>query len=110
MALFGITVLCAPISSAKEDHPKLHEASEALHAAQVSANPLQDLERARLSLNEGRPNKAGDRVEAMHKVDEAIAALNAGKRVEANKAITDALNLIEKGVALRPRDNKPKKK
>ena len=92
--------------SAKEEHPAMHDASEALHAAQGSSDPIAKLEEARRHLNIAKANKQGYRIEALKLTEEAIADVKAGKRAQANKAITEALNLIEKGVALHPRDKR----
>jgi hypothetical protein len=84
----------------------MHDASEALRAAQSAADPMAKLEEARRHLNQAKTNKQGYRAEALKLTNDAIAALKASNRVAANKAITEALNLIEKGVALHPRDGK----
>ena len=106
ISLLGLTLLFTPSASAKEEHAAMHDASEALHAAQGSANPLEDLQKARRALEMAKANKQGHRADAIKLVDGAIAAFKAGKRVEANKLIQEASNLIEKGVALHPRDKK----
>src|SRR5687768_9253222 len=90
---------------AREEHPLMHNASEALRAAQGAADPLVHLEKARRNLIAARNNKGGHRADAIKLTEEAISALQKGKRIDADKAIKEALNLIEKGVALHPRDN-----
>jgi hypothetical protein len=104
VTLLGAFLLSASSSFSKEEHPAMHDASDALHAAQTSASPVEDLQKARRSLEMARPNKQGHRADAIKLVDDAIAALKAGKRAEANKLIQQASSLIEQGVALHPRD------
>ena len=84
----------------------MHAASEAIRAAQTSANPIEDLEKARLHLKRAEANKQGYRGEAIQLVDQAIADLKANKRVEANKRMTEAITAIEKGIALHPHNRK----
>ncbi len=92
--------------SAKEEHPNMHPASEAIRKAQTSVNPIQDLEHARKSLELAKANKGGNRSDAIELVDTAIAALKAGNKIEANRCMTEAISSIEKGVAMHPHDKK----
>jgi isocitrate/isopropylmalate dehydrogenase len=78
--------------------PRMHEALDALHRAKTSANPIADLQAAALALRHGAHNKAGYRVEAIPIVERAIAELNAGERVAADKSIDAAINKVEKAV------------
>src|SRR4051812_4357708 len=106
LSLLGGFMISVPSSFAKEEHPAMHEASEALHAAQTSGNPIEDLQKARRSLETARANKMGDRADAIKLIDKAIAALKSNDRIEADKLIKQAILLIEKGVELHPRDGK----
>ena len=84
----------------------MHAASQAIHAAQSSAHPLDDLRKARRELNFAKENKGGHRVAALKLVDGAIADLEAGKRIDADRKIKEAITEIEKGIALHPRDKR----
>jgi hypothetical protein len=86
--------------SAREEHTQMHEAADALHAAQSSANPIGDLEKARRSLDFAIKNKRGNRIEAIHFIDQAIDAIKAGQRIAANKLIEQALGDIDKGIGV----------
>lgn len=107
ISLFSIGLLLSfglPLFA--EDHQAMHDASDALRAAQVAADPVAKLQEAARHLRQGRPNKQGYRVAAPKHTTDAIAAIKAGKRVDANKAIQQALTEIQKAVATHPRDNK----
>lgn len=99
-----VALSLAPASAVREEHPHLHAASEAIRKAQGSAQPIAELRTALQRLRAARDNKGGYRAAAARRVAEAIAALEAGKRVEADKALKLALSDIEKAVALHPRD------
>ena len=99
---FGLPLLA-------EDHQAMHDASDALRAAQVAADPVAKLQEAARHLRQGRPNKQGYRVSALKHTNDAIEAIKAGKRVDANKAIQQALSEIQKAVTIHPRDNKQRK-
>jgi len=78
--------------------PRMHEALDALHQAKTSANPVADLQAASLALRHGSHNKAGYRAEAIPIVERAIAELNAGERIAADKSIDAAISKVEKAV------------
>ena len=106
-SLLGL-LMAVPLVSAKEEHPAMHDASEALHAALTSADPIEDLQKARRSLETAKANKMGQRADAIKLIDKAIATLKANDRIEADKLIKEASLLIEKGIELHPRDGKRK--
>src|SRR6476646_10178578 len=80
----------------KEEHPAMHDAADALHAAQTSGKPIEDLQKARRSLETAKANKMGERVDAIKLIDKAIAALKANDRIGADQSIKEAILLIEK--------------
>ena len=104
--LIAATLLLNGRVFAKEEHPNMHPASEAIRRAQTSVNPIVDLEKARKSLEIAKANKGGNRGDAIDLVDKAIAALKTGNKIEANKRMTEAITSIEKGIAMHPHDKK----
>lgn len=76
----------------------MHDALDALRRAKTSAQPVKDLQAARLSLEHGKHNKAFYRKEAIPLVNRAIKATQAGDRIAAGKLIDQAISKIEKAV------------
>ncbi len=71
LASFGILALC---SAAGARQPEMNGAIVQLEEAKHSHHPIEHLERAKHDLEDARHNKHGERVEAIHQVNEAIAA------------------------------------
>ena len=97
--LFPLLLSLAAATALGGAQPRMHEALDALHRAKTSANPIADLQAASLALQHGAHNKAGYRIEAIPIVERAIAELNAGERVAADKSIDAAISKVEKAVA-----------
>ena len=84
------------------EHPTMHEALDALRKAKTSAEPLADLNAAYHRLKQGRQNKEGYRVRAMNLTERAMESLKAKEKIEASKLIDEAIQLVEKAVAISP--------
>ena len=69
----------------------LHEAADSLNKAKTSTDPIVELQKAIHSLDEALHNKKGHRAEAVPIIERAIAQIKAGKRLDADKTINEAL-------------------
>ena len=86
----------APLHAA--DTPKLERTIDLLQSAKTSSEPMPLLERARKQLTAAKKgNKAGERDEAVEKLDEAIAELKAGDRKKMEQKINAAIFNINGG-------------
>lgn len=99
-SLGALLLLCAPLA-AERVPMTMHYTFAALQAAQTSAQPAEDLKKARRHLHAQR-KLTGFRADATRVINEAIAALEQGRRTEADALIKQAFTIVETGSGQRP--------
>ncbi len=87
----------------------MHYTFASLQAAQNSAQPAEDLKKARRHLHAQR-KLTGFRADATRVINEAIAALEHGQRSEADALIKQAFVIVETGSGQRPGETTPKQR
>jgi predicted esterase len=93
LAFVGMTV-------AAPDQPHMRAAVELLQSAKKSDQPLPMLQAAKKHLLKARPNKKGERYDALEAVNEAIAQATVGKdREKMEQKINHAISQIHSGMA-----------
>jgi hypothetical protein len=97
-----VTLLLASLdtirAAAEENQPRMEAALHDLQAAKTSDTPAKDLHAAKDELQKARRNKRGLREVSIAKVDEAIAAAEAGDKdkliIKIDAAIADIHNAM----------------
>lgn len=90
----------APLSGNEaDDQPHMREAIGHLEAARTAKAPLTSLNAARKELVSAKPNKKGQRKDAIAYVDEAIAYATTGDRAKMQEKITKAISNVKSGIA-----------
>jgi hypothetical protein len=93
MLILGLTI--APLHA---DLPHLRKAVDELQAAKKSSDPMPLLKSAKQHLTSAnRGNKAGDKDDALDKIQEAMAALKAGDKRKMEQKINSAIVNINRG-------------
>ncbi len=82
-----------------DDQPHMRAAIGHLEAAQTAKDPLTSLRAARKALVNARPNKEGQRKDAIAYVDEAIAFATTGDKAKMQEKITKAISNVKSGIA-----------
>ncbi|WP_146850548.1 hypothetical protein [Brevifollis gellanilyticus] len=82
-----------------DDQPRMRKAIEHLEAAKTAEKPLASLQAARKTLANARPNKEGERIDALGEVKEAIAYATTGDKPKMIEKIDKALGKIRSGIA-----------
>ena len=77
--------------------PEMNDAIEQLEKAKHAEHPMEHLEKAKLHLEEAEHNKRGERVEAIHQVNEAIEAHRKGEHKLMEEHIDFAIKEIREG-------------
>ena len=77
--------------------PEMNEAIEQLEKAKHSEHPIEHLERAKHHLEEARHNKHGERVEAIHQINEAIADAKKHEHRRMEEHIDRAIHEVREG-------------
>ncbi len=99
LALSLLLLLVSLASSLQAaDQPKMRDAIELLESAKYSKTPLAALESAHRKLDNGRPNKKGERLEAMEYVNEAIEFAKQNNHSRMRDKIDNAISHINKGI------------
>ncbi len=105
-AMSALLLLCSPVA-AERAPMTMHYTFAALQAALTSAQPAVELKRASRHLHAQR-KITGYRADATRMIHEAIAALEHGRRAEADALIKQALTVVEAGSGQRPGETLPK--
>ncbi len=79
------------------EQPKMNEALEQLEKARKSDHPVEHLERAKHDLELAEHNKHGERVEAIHQVNEAISFARKGEMKHMEAHIDLAIREVREG-------------
>jgi hypothetical protein len=79
------------------EQPQMNEAIEQLELARKSEHPLEHLKKAKHHLEEAKHDKHGERVKALHQVDEAIEAARKGEHKRMEEHITRAIRETREG-------------
>jgi hypothetical protein len=101
LATLGILALCftAILDAAPPpDQPRMRAALELLQSAKESKNPMPMLTAAKKKLQNAGKNKAGDRVEAIGYVNEAIAQAQTGNLEKMKQKVDAAIANIHQGM------------
>ena len=72
VAALGLLALTGNFSQLRAAQPQMNEAIEQLEKAKHSEHPMEHLEKAKHHLEEASHNKGGERVEAIHQINEAM--------------------------------------
>ncbi len=99
-SLCALLLLCSPLA-AERVPMTMHYTFASLQAAQTSAQPAEDLKKARRHLHAQR-KLTGYRADATRVINEAIVAAEEGRRGEADALIKQALTIVEVGSGQRP--------
>lgn len=95
---FVVLILGIATTSLHADLPQQRKAIDELQAAKTSSDPLPLLESAKARLGKAnKGNKAGDRDDAVDKVQEAIDELKAGDKKKMEQKINAAIANIHQG-------------
>jgi len=90
----------APLSgNDSDDQPHMREAIGHLEAARTAKEPLTSLNAARRELVLAKPNKKGQRKDAIGYVDQAIAFATTGDKAKMQEKITKAISNVKSGIA-----------
>lgn len=90
----------APLSGNEaDDQPHMRAALGHLEAARTAKDPLTSLRAARKALVKAKPNKEGQRKDAIGYVDEAIAFATTGDQAKMQEKITKAISNVKSGIA-----------
>lgn len=95
---FAFACLLSP-ARALPPQPRMAKAIEELEAAKTAVNPLPHLEAARKALKNSRPNKEGQRLDAIGFVNEAIAYARSHARGDMLDRINKAIGNAKSGMA-----------
>lgn len=82
-----------------DGQPHMRKAIGHLEAAKTAKDPLVSLNAARKELNNAKPNKEGERVDALGYVKEAIAFATTGDKKTMLEKIDKAIGNIKSGIA-----------
>jgi hypothetical protein len=82
-----------------DDQPHMRAAIGHLEAAKTAKEPLTSLRAARKALVNAKPNKEGQRKDAIGYVDEAIAFATTGDKAKMLEKISKAISNVKSGIA-----------
>lgn len=89
-------------AAAEERQPHMEAALQALQEAKKSSTPAASLQAAKAELQKAKHNKAGNRTEAVEKVDEALTEAQSGSHEKMIQKIDAAIADIHNGMAHAP--------
>jgi DNA integrity scanning protein DisA with diadenylate cyclase activity len=94
-----ITAVCALAfcGTVQALQPEMNAALANLEEAKHSRHPIEHLERAKHDLEDARHNKHGERVEAIHQINDAILAANEHHHEAMHEHIERAIHEIREG-------------
>jgi hypothetical protein len=93
LVAFVGTLVAAP------DQPHMRAAVELLQSAKMADKPLPMLTAAKKHIQKARPNKKGERYDALEAVNEAIALATTGDREKMEQKINHAISQLHSGMA-----------
>lgn len=99
LAMVLIPALTPLSANEANDQPHMRTALGHLEAARTAKAPLTSLRAARKALVHARPNKEGQRKDAIGYVDEAIAFATTGDKAKMQEKITKAISNVKSGIA-----------
>ena len=100
MLILVLSQAFAPLSgNESDDQPHMRTALGHLEAARTAKDPLTSLRAARKALVKAKPNKAGQRKDAIGYVDEAIAFATTGDKEKLQEKVSKAISNVKSGIA-----------
>jgi hypothetical protein len=92
-------VVLPVVVNAQDKQPHMKIALRHLETAQTAEKPMASLKAARKQLLEAKPNKEGERLDAIADVNEAIAYATTGDKKKMQVKITKAIGNVKSGIA-----------
>ncbi len=101
LAIISVALICccsSTLTFAAPDQPRMRAAIDLLNAAKTAESPLPVLRAAKKKLHEARPNKHGERLDAIEAVNEAIALATVGDKNKMVQKIDHAVAQVYSGM------------
>lgn len=99
LAMVLSPALAPLLGNPADGQPHMRTALGHLEAARTAKDPLTSLRAARKALVKAKPNKEGQRKDAIGYVDEAIAFPTTGDKDKMQEKITKAISNVKSGIA-----------
>jgi hypothetical protein len=97
--ILSLAVLPLGASRLLAEQPEMNKAIEQLEMAKKGDKPnhIEHLEKAKKHLEEAKRDKGGERVEAIHHIDEALAACRKDEHKRMEEQIDEAIRSVREG-------------